>query len=213
MADAKSKSGGAKPSGQKQTTVAGGSARPAPAKPAPAKAPEGTPAAAGAAEDACAAAAGIGPEHQTLKAFEGSWKAAVSFWMHQGAAPIHAEGTMVNEWILGGRFLQQRYSSTFMGSPFSGQGLFGYNSVDRRYEGLWADTMSTAMMIETGRYDASLRTFTMQGEVTEPASRKVMKKKTVITIDSPTQHTMSMHFAEDGAKSFWKCMEIVYTKK
>lgn len=178
---------------------------------APAAPPAATPSAASA--DPCLAAGTPGPEHEVLKAFEGTWKAAVSFWMQPGAAPMHAEGTMVNEWILGGRFLQQRYTSNFMGSPFAGQGLFGYNGVDRRYEGLWVDTMSTAMMLETGRYDASMRTFTMQGEVTDPASRKSMKKKTVITVDSPNQHTMSMHFADDGAKSFWKCMEIVYTRR
>jgi hypothetical protein len=201
MADAKSKSGGAKPTGAKSPAgKASTGAKHDPAKPAAESA------------DPCVTAGIPGPEHEVLKVFEGKWKATVSFWMQPGAAPMHAEGAMANEWILGGRFLQQRYTSNFLGSPFAGQGMFGYNNVDRRYEGLWADTMSTAMMLETGRYDASLRTFTMTGEVTEPGSRKIMRKKTVITIDSPDQHTMAMHFADDGAKSFWKCMEIVYTK-
>ncbi len=162
--------------------------------------------------DPCMAAGIPGPEHEVLKAFEGTWNASVSYWMKPGEEPIHADGTMVNEWVLGNRFLQQRYTSDFMGTPFEGLGLFGYNNVDGRYEGLWGDTMSTGMMIETGKYDPGLQIFTMIGSVTEPASKNLMRKKTVITIDSPNQHTMSMHFSDEGIDTFWKCMEIVYTR-
>ena len=165
-----------------------------------------------AAVDPCIAAGVVGSEHEVLRAFEGTWKAAVNFWMKPGTQPVRAEGRMVSEWILGGRFLQQRYTSDFMGSPFAGQGLFGYNNVDRRYEGLWIDTLSTAMMTETGKYEPLLKSFVMHGVVTEPATRQVMKKKTVITIDSADQHTMSMHFSDPGGDTYWKCMEIVYTR-
>jgi len=213
MTDPKSKSGGGKSGGAKPPVAKAAGGATSATKPTSGAKHDPAKPAAEAAADPCATAGVAGPEHEVLKAFEGTWKAAVSFWMQPGVPPIHAEGTMLNEWILGGRFLQQRYSSEFMGSPFAGQGLFGYNNVDRRYEGLWADTMSTAMMLETGRYDASLRTFTMTGEVTEPGSRKTMHKKTVITVDSPDQHTMSMHFADENAKNYWKCMEIVYTRK
>ena len=163
--------------------------------------------------DPCMAAGMPGPEHDVLKNFEGSWSAAVQFWPQPEAPPITAQGTMESAWILGGRFLEQNYESDFMGAPFHGRGLFGFNNVDGRYEGVWADTMSTGMMTEAGSFDEATKTFTMIGRVTEPASKKVMKKKTVIQIQDENRHTMSMHFCEEGATEFWKCMEIAYTRK
>ena len=163
--------------------------------------------------DPCVAAGLPGAPHEKLQAFEGTWDAAVQFWMQPGADPVPSQGTMVNEWILGGRFLEQRYESDFMGSPFHGRGLFGYSQLDQRYEGFWVDTMSTGMLIESGSYDESTRTFTMLGQVTNPADGQVMRKKTIITVESETRHTMAMHFSEGEPEEFWKCMEIVYTKR
>ena len=162
--------------------------------------------------DPCLAAGMPGPQHQVLKNFEGKWNASVSFWMQPGAAPETSTGKMDCSWTLGGRFLEQRYQSNFMGMPFEGRGLFGHNNVDNRYEGVWADTMSTGMMTEAGTFNPETKTITMVGRVTNPENKKAMKKKTVISIASANEHTMSMHFCEDGATEYWKCMEIVYTR-
>ncbi len=162
--------------------------------------------------DPCMAAGMPGPQHEVLTNLEGTWKAAVSFWMQPGAAPVTSEGRMVCAWILGKRFLEQRYQSNFMGTPFEGRGMFGHNNVDGRFEGVWADTMSTGMMTEAGSCNAETQTITMVGRVTNPENKKTMKKKTVICIASSKEHTMSMHFCEDGASEYWKCMEITYTR-
>ena len=162
--------------------------------------------------DPCMAAGIPGPQHELLKNFEGNFEAAVQFWMQPGAEPMASEGKMQSRWILGNRFLAQHYASDFMGMPFEGRGMFGFNNVDGRFEGVWADTMSTGMMTEAGSYDAGSKTFTMIGRVTNPETKKVMKKKTVISLTGPNQHTMSMHFCEDGAAEYWKCMEIAYTR-
>ena len=162
--------------------------------------------------DPCMAAGIPGPQHELLKNFEGNFEAAVQFWMQPGAEPDASVGRMESRWILGNRFLEQKYSSTFAGMPFEGRGMFGYNNVDGRFEGVWADTMSTGMMTEAGTFDERTNTFTMVGRVTDPGSMKVMKKKTVIQFKDANEHSMSMHFCEEGATEYWKCMEIQYRR-
>ena len=52
--------------------------------------------------EACAAAASMGPEHQSLARFEGTWRAEVKLWMQPGAEPQVSQGTMTNTLVLGG---------------------------------------------------------------------------------------------------------------
>lgn len=158
---------------------------------------------------AFAAMAAPAPEHKHLEAFIGTWEAEVKMWMGPGDPQV-STGVMVNSWILGGRFVEQKYQGH--GYDFKGQGLFGFNKSIGKYEGLWIDTCSTFMQTDVGDYNAAKKTFHMLSHMVDPCSGQPMDKRSVITVHGPDKHTMEMFFQPGGGPEC-KCMEITYTRK
>ncbi|MCL4219728.1 MAG: DUF1579 family protein [Phycisphaerales bacterium] len=152
--------------------------------------------------------AALAPQHKLLETFIGAWSAEVTMWMGPGQPQV-TRGVMVNTSILGGRFIEQKYQGH--GYDFQGSGLFGYNKSSGRFEGLWIDTMSTMMQMDTGDYDPATRTFTMVSEMTCP-EMGAMTKRSLIKVHGPDRHTMEMYVGAPGAPES-KCMEITYTRR
>ncbi len=160
-------------------------------------------------KDACMGAAGTGPEHEGIARLEGTWRAEVKMWMGPQGEPMVSQGTMKNTMVLGGRFLQEAYEDD--AGMYEGRGFWGYNTTEKRYEGLWIDAMATFFQLEHGAHDASTDTYTMHGSMTNPANGQTMKKRSVIRVLSPTEHTMEVFFQTgDGKES--KSMEIRYVR-
>ena len=151
-----------------------------------------------------------GEPHKKLDAFAGSWNAKVTFWMVPGADPTTMEGTAESKWLLGGRYLEQRFSGNFMGMPFEGIGYTGYDNVKKQYWSTWMDNMSTAMMMSTGSADSNLWSFS--GSMPDPMTGKDMRSDSKITITDADHHTMEMWAPGPDGKMF-KSMEIAYSRK
>ncbi len=154
----------------------------------------------------------MGPNefHKHLNAFEGTWKAACKMWQKPGAPPMEYGGDMTNTWELGGRFLKQSFKAPLFGGVFEGIGYFGYNIHANRYEGVWMDTASTIMQLETGSVDATGKVFSMSGEFPSPMGG-TMKKRTVITVRSQDEHLFEMYFTAGNFPEM-KMLEAVYTR-
>ncbi len=151
-------------------------------------------------------------EHERLKPFEGTFRAEVRMWMGPGD-PMVSTGTMKNQLVLGGRFLRHHYDGDPSDGPFpefKGEGYFGYNTIDGRWEGMWIDNASTMMQTETGQVDAAGTTWEMHSEMTDPSSGHSMKKRSVITLKDDDHHSMEMYF--ETPQGEMKCMEIQYSR-
>ena len=151
--------------------------------------------------------------HDRLKPFLGTFTAEVKMWMGPGD-PMISTGKMENTLDLGGRFVCQSYQGDPNDGPFgefAGRGYWGYNKVDKRYEGVWIDTASTQIQTDTGDVDATGKVWTMTGTVTCAQTGKPMKKKSIITLTDDNSHTMEMFF-DMGDGNEMKCMEIQYTR-
>ncbi len=163
--------------------------------------------------DACMAAAMTTAEHELLKAFEGTWKAEAKLWMDPSAEPMVSTGVMTNRLILGGRFLEHDYAND--DGTFFGKGHWGYNTVDQRWESTWLDSMGTGMMIDRGRYDPVAKAWTMLGEVTDPTTGRLVKKRSSVIRHDDNHYTMEMFFSSttgEHAGVETKIMEINYTR-
>ncbi len=152
-------------------------------------------------------------QHKALEPFVGTFKAEVKLWMGPGD-PHVSTGVMTNSFDLGGRFLKQVYKGDPGEGPFAnfeGRGFWGYNTVEKKYEGFWIDTACTLMQTESGDVDASGKVWTMCGEMTDPQSGGKMTKRSVITLIDNDRHSMEMFFkSPDGNES--KAMEIQYQR-
>jgi len=163
--------------------------------------------------DACAQAGEMTAEHELLKQFEGEWKAEVKMWMDPTADPMVSTGKMRNTLVLGGRFLEHDYRDD--SGMFSGKGFWGYNTIEKRWEGVWLDTMATFMMVDQGSSATGSKTWTMTSEIRDPGSGHMMRKRSTVVLHDDGSHTMEMFFtpqAGEHAGHESKCMESNYAK-
>ncbi len=152
-----------------------------------------------------------GPEHKRLEPLVGSWNCVVRMWMAPDAPPSESKGKTTRKWILDGRFVQDDTEGEFGGMSFRGFGLTGYDNLQKKYTSMWADNMSTAIVTSLGTYDASTKTFTYVGEMTDPVTTQKGKMKDVLRVEGADRHRLeSYRLAPDGKET--KMMEVIYTR-
>jgi hypothetical protein len=148
-----------------------------------------------------------GPVHAALKSQVGTWNATVTSW-DTGPQPVTTTGTETRQMILGDRYLQSHYTGTFMGQPYEGWGLTGYDNKTKQLTNVWADNMSTAWMTLQGTMSPDNKLMTCTGSVAGPDGPMAVHTET--KIDSDTQNTYTMFGKMNGKDT--KLMEIVYTR-
>jgi hypothetical protein len=157
-------------------------------------------------------AATPGDAHKKLNGMAGTFTADVKMWMAPGAPPTAGSGVAENTWALDGRWLQQNFTGTFMGMPFTGVGYTGYDNIKKKYVGSWMDSMSTSMMISTGTANADGKSYTFTSTMDDPMTGKSTPVKETVTVVDDDHHTLEMWGAGPDGKMF-KMMEIAYTRK
>ncbi len=153
-----------------------------------------------------------GEKHQALDQLVGNWDTTMKAWMPGSEMAQESTGTSTVEWILGGRFIQQKFSGMHMGQPFEGIGLTGYDNQKQKYQAVWIDNMGTGMMTSTMNYDASTKTFSEEGSFSCPMKGSELFFKAVMTIKDADHYTYEMYTTDESGKES-KMMEIQYTKK
>lgn len=156
------------------------------------------------------AAMSPGPQHKQLEAMLGKWNATVKMFPAPGAPPQVSKGVSVNESFLGGRYVQQSFTGEFMGMPFTGMGLTGYDNVRKQYVGMWVDTMSTGMMVTYGTCSPDGKRYEFKGEMPGPDG-KMGPVRDVVRVVNDKQHVMEMWTPGPDGKEMMM-MEITYDK-
>lgn len=152
-----------------------------------------------------------GEAHKVLNGFAGNWDAKVTMWMAPGAEPLTSAGSAEAKWVLGGRYLEQRFQGSMMGQPFEGIAYTGYDNVLKEYWGTWIDSMSTGLMTSRGRTTDG-KTFTFDATMSDPMTGKETKATEKIILHSADHHVFEMWMAGPDGKDF-KTMEIAYSRK
>jgi hypothetical protein len=152
-----------------------------------------------------------GPQHKMLKSMVGSWTVSGKFWMPGGKPPVESTSNCEMK-AIGDIWVTEDVSGDFMGHPFTGHGVMGYDLAKQKYVSTWVDNMGSYIMNSEGTADASGKVITSTGNDFDPMTGKTGTVKEVMTIDSDTKHTMAMYKAGPDGKEM-KMMELVYTKK
>lgn len=179
---------------------------------------EGKPAPGGAPPDMAAQmeawmqTAAPGASHKLLDPFVGSWDATVKMWMAPGMDPQTSTGTCQNQWMLGGRYVHTTFQGDFMGMPFEGAGVTGYDNLKKKYTSLWMDNMSTYFSLMEGQSSADGKNFTYSGMVPDAMTGATKKVKEVIRMVSNDEHVMEWWEAGPDGKDMMT-MEITYKRK
>jgi hypothetical protein len=163
------------------------------------------------ADLAVMAAMAPGEHHAHLAATAGDWNVAIKMWMDP-ARPEAVESTGAAKFfpILGGRYMVQEYSGSFMGMEFRGRGTTGYDNLQEKYVSTWLDNMSTAVSMESGHCDGTGRKYDWSGEMPDPVSGGMIRTRTEQVIEGDHMSLTSYGVTNDGE---YKMMEIIYTRK
>ena len=115
----------------------------------------------------------------------------------------------MNELLTGGMWLVSRFEGEMAGMKFACAGVSGYDPIEKKYVGTWADSMSPHLMIIKSAYDPATKTMTSTGEGREPSGETYQAKLISCHLDDGTR-TFELHMGADG--KFTKMMEIKYTR-
>jgi hypothetical protein len=148
-----------------------------------------------------------GPMHDMFKADEGKWKVTTTFWMAPGAPAQSSEGESTCKMIMGGRYLQTEFHGIYMGKPFDGMGIDGYDNALGVFRSIWLDNMGTGVMTMTGKMDPKTKVVSYQGKMVDPQSKKEMDCWTTFT-QSDADHQDFQMFSKIKGKKF-KIMEMI----
>ena len=150
--------------------------------------------------------------HEVLKSFVGSWKANVKMWMDPKATPEESEGTSEAKMIMGGRFLEQTFNGTFMGGPFEGRGIYGYDNMRQEYTGLWFDSMATGIMVSAAKHNAETKVMTEEGSMSCPISGEGHRWYKAVTTIIDADHYTYESFLKDKDGQEFRSMLISYSR-
>jgi hypothetical protein len=153
-----------------------------------------------------------GEGHRRLDGFVGTWNVKMKSWMDPSKPPEESDGESVNQWILGNRYLEQRYTGTMMGKPFNGVGYVAFDNHKKKYQSTWMDDAGTGIMMLEGGCDKAGKVFTSWGSMDDFLTGRKNRIKERVTIVSPDTHKLEMWMTGPDGKMF-KTLEGVYTRK
>jgi uncharacterized protein DUF1579 len=153
-----------------------------------------------------------GDAHKLLGNMVGTFEAKVTAWMMPGTPPMNSTGTAVNSWIMGNRFVEQKFTGSFMGQPFNGLGYTGYDNIKKTYWSSWVDDMGTGVMNSVGMTADGGKTWKFTAMMPDPMTGKDAPVEEHITIADKDHHTFEMWSPGPDGKMM-KMMEIAYTRK
>lgn len=198
----------AKPAGQEQPKPA------APAKPAPeAAAQDGRPAdfspdKALAARYARAMA--TDEHHAWLAGLEGKWKTSSRYTVRAGAPAVESTGSSEFKMLMDGRFLVENHDAAGSAGPFRGMGITGYNTVTGKFERVWADTSSTAMLVSQGEFDAQAGQVKWVDTWSDPATSARRELTSVLKKVDEKQFTFQQMDSTNGTE--FKRLVVLYKR-
>ena len=151
-----------------------------------------------------------GPQHKQLAEMAGTWEVTIKSF-EGGGEPQLSKGQAVRKMILGDRFLQEEYKGTYMGQPFDGMGLTGYDNVLKRFTMVWVDSMGTGVMVGNGGMDPSGKVLTSSMTYSDPITGKPAAMRQVMKKESKDAESFEMYGPGPDGKEL-KMMEMTYKR-
>lgn len=151
-----------------------------------------------------------------LMPLTGTWDYEESFWTDPKAEPQRSMGTVTSEMVLDNRFLSAKSAGSLnVGGqliPTEGQELIGYDTVKKSFSFAAADTVTTGMMLSTGKYDEKKHVVAQAGRFTNPLTGLNQDfRSELLFVDA--EHYKRTVFAADKAGRETKLIEIDYSRR
>ncbi len=143
--------------------------------------------------------------HKVLAQMSGTWTATLEF---PGMEP--QQGVENNQMAMGGLWLVGDFEiADFMGAPFRGHSVMGYDSTKGKYVGMWVDSMTDRIVHSEGEYDSATKQLVMHAENLDPMTGEPRKEVHVTLLRGPDSRLFKM--TPEGSDE--PTMVIEYTRK
>lgn len=154
-----------------------------------------------------------GEAQKMLAKSEGTWTGQTTMWMAKDAPPATNTSTMVNKMAMGGRYQLSTFNGSFMGMPFEGMSVTGYDNYKKKYISTWIDNMGTGIMKMEGDWDEASKSMVMTGKCTNPANGVEYEMKEIFKHIDDNNELMEMYGPDSKTGEIYKTMEIKLTRK
>ena len=151
-----------------------------------------------------------GEYHQHLKMMAGTWDVKSKFYLVPGQT-IEMNGVEVAKMQPGGFWLISDFTGKFMGQPFHGHGVMGYEAHRKKYVGMWVDTIASVMVTSTGNCTKDGKVHTMIGKSFDPMQKREVTYKQVTIIRDA--NTKTFHLYDVQGKKETLIMEQVCRRR
>ena len=153
-----------------------------------------------------------GEAHSWMQRLLGKWQTKTRITM-AGAGGEATAGEAVFEWLMPGRWMQQKANTTMMGMPITSVSILGYDNFKKSYVATSVTSMDTAMNSAEGDVTPDGNTLILYGTVDEYLTGEHDKMvKTVYRFDGEDRFTMEIHDLPIGETNT-KVVEVVYTRQ
>ncbi len=152
-----------------------------------------------------------GESHKLMEDFVGTWNSTVTMWMDPSAPPTVSKGSVTFKLIFDGRFLYGDYLGEFMGSPFKGINIMGYDNAKKEFFSVWIDNTTTGLLSSTGIYDPQEKKFHFKAVMFDPISGQTLEMREEAYFASKDEY-ISVTYAKPKDGQEFKNMEIKYSR-
>lgn len=153
-----------------------------------------------------------GTSHSLLAPFVGEWNVRLTFWSGPQSKASVSTGTSTISWILGKRFVQERFQGEAGGEAFDGMGLMGYDNGSRAFKTIWLDSLNTAMTMASGRYVPESNTFELTSDVYDPLVSGEKTVRSTLQFTSNDAYVFTMIDRSPEGKEFVS-LTMEYSRK
>jgi len=87
-----------------------------------------------------------GPRHLSLMRLDGDYVTKEKYYPPGQSTPLESDGTATLRSEMGGRFIVERNAGGYLGEPYIGLRIYGFNNGTKKYEGVWTSSKSTAVI-------------------------------------------------------------------
>jgi len=155
-----------------------------------------------------------GEMHKMLAKSDGNWIGETTTWMEEGGKPIKSVSECTNKTIFEGRYQVSNHRGNFMGMPFEGMGIMGYDNAKKKFVSTWIDNMGTGIMSSTGDWNSSKKSIEFRGKMTDPTRPdKDCEIREIYTFIDENNHTLEMYGPDAKTGKEFKTMEIKFIRK
>jgi hypothetical protein len=153
-----------------------------------------------------------GSHHEVLSMLVGEWDVDVVSWSDPNANPERFRAYSSAAWVLGYRFVREKFKSLAEGPRYEGLGFIGYDSGGNLYNTVWMDSLNTAVATSKGTFDPTTATFALKGEMYDPLSGRTKETHTFIRILSKDSYEVSMVDRTARGQDF-RALELTYRRR